>query len=167
MGFVCSFCGETHDEDLLDIRARFPDPVFELSETDRAERVHDAADACILDPGSAAPRYFIRGTLEMPIDEIDDTFAYGVWLEVSEPSYHRIGALWSDPAGKEEPPFRGFLANELHPYHGTFGLAAELQLRDVEKVPSIRLVRGSHPLERDQSAGITLARAHELASYAD
>jgi hypothetical protein len=167
MSFVCSFCGEHHDEEMLDIRARFPDPVFELSDQEREERVDQADDACVLDPTSPSARHFVRGLLEIPIQQVGDSFAYGAWVEVDEKSFRRIGDLWWDPQGAQEPAFAGFLANELEPYQATFGLAAELKLHEVDRVPSIRLRESSHPLRRDQQEGITLERLHELAATVD
>jgi hypothetical protein len=162
--FVCSFCGEHHDEELLDMRARFPDAVFELSDEQRGDRVDAGDDACVLDGGSGGARYFVRGLLELPIHDLDESFAYGTWVEVDQSAFHRIGVLWRDPRASEEPPFSGFLANELEPYEGTSGLPAELKLEDVEHVPSIRVLEPTHPLHEDQALGITGRRAHELLS---
>jgi hypothetical protein len=164
LSFVCSFCGERHDEDQLDIRALFPDAVFELSEEQREDRLVAGDDACVLDGGSEVARYFVRGVLELPINDLQESFGYGAWVEVSEHSFRRIGILWQDPRASTEPPFPGFLANELEPYGGTAGLPAELALRDVALVPTIRLVDSNHPLQEDQSLGISGRRVHEVLS---
>jgi hypothetical protein len=164
LGFVCSFCGEHHDEQMLDIRMQFPDPVFELSGEARASRADFGDDAGVLDPGSSSPRFFVRGLLELPIRDLDDFFAYGAWVEIDEQSFTRIGDLWWDARGSDEPPFRGRLANELEPYSATAGLDCELQLRDVNRVPSITVRSVDHSLSSDQVSGITLQRVHELAA---
>lgn len=164
MPFVCSFCGDYHDEALLDIRALFPDAVFELSDEQREDRVDAGDDACVLDGGSEGARYFIRGLLELPIRDLAESFAYGAWVEVDQRAFRRIGDLWRDPLASREPPFSGFLANELEPYEGTSGLPTALKLRDVELVPSIRVLEPTHPLHEDQSLGIAGRRVHELLS---
>jgi hypothetical protein len=164
LGFVCSFCGQQHDEQMLDIRAQFPDPVFVLSDEERASRADFGDDAGVLDPDSSNARFFVRGLVELPIRELDDFFAYGAWAEVDEDSFGRIGDLWWDESGSDEPPFPAVLANELEPYVATTGLACELQLREVNRVPSITMRSEDHPLSSDQSSGITLQRVHELAA---
>ena len=164
MGFVCSVCGEPHDEEMLDIRAQFPDPIFELSEAERDDRAELADDACVLDPGSSESRFFVRGLVELPIREVDDYFAYGAWVEVDEQTFRAIGDLWWDERGRDEPPFPGRLANELEPYAATAGLDCELQLRELNRVPSISLRPAEHPLSADQISGITFERVHELAA---
>jgi hypothetical protein len=47
LGFVCSFCGEQHDEEMLDIRAQFPDLIFELSDEERARRADLGDDGVV------------------------------------------------------------------------------------------------------------------------
>jgi hypothetical protein len=164
LGFVCSFCGEHHDEQMLDIRLQFPDPVFELAEEERASRADFGDDAGVLDPDSSSPRFFVRGLLQLPILGLNDFFAYGAWVELDERSFGRIGDLWWDSHGSDEPPFLGRLANELEPYVATAGLDCQLQLRDVKRVPSITVRPADHPLSADQVSGITLQRVHELAA---
>ncbi len=164
MGFVCSFCGEQHDEEMLDIRAQFPDPVFELADEERAKRADLGDDACVLDPDSSDARFFVRGLVELPIRNVDDHFAYGAWVEVDEQAFRRIGDLWWDTRGREEPPFTGLLANELEPYVSTVGLECELQLQELNRVPSISVRSAGHPLSADQVSGITFERVHELAA---
>jgi hypothetical protein len=163
LGFVCTFCGEYHDEELLDIRARFPDPVFELSDQERESRLDAGDDACVLDNGTERARYFVRGLLELPIGDLDDSFTYGAWVEVDQPAFNRISDLWRDPLGAGKS-FSGILANELEPYRGTAGLRAELRLGEVDRVPSIRVLEPAHPLHADQELGITEHRVHELVS---
>jgi hypothetical protein len=163
LGFVCSFCGEHHEEEMLDIRAQFPDPIFELPEEERASRADIGDDASVLDRGSPDTRFFVRGLVELPIRDADDFFAYGAWVEVNEEAFRRIGDLWWDSRGSEVPPFPGRLANELEPYVSTAGLDCEVQLRERNRVPSIS-VRSDHRLTTDQVSGITFERVHELAA---
>jgi hypothetical protein len=166
LAFVCGFCGEHHDEQMLDIRMQFPDPVFGLSDEERQERVDHADDATILDPDTPVARFFVRGLLELPIAGTEELFAYGAWVEMEKDAFRRIGHLWWDPRGREEPPFPGRLANELAPYRATSGLSCELKLQDVDRVPAIRLVASEHPLSVDQRSGITFERVHDLAATA-
>ena len=164
MGFVCSVCGEHHDEPLLDIRMGLPEPVFELSEEEREERAEVADDSGIFRSPAAGEHYYVRGLLEIPIPTLDRYFGYGAWIEVDAASYDRLGELWHDERGRDEPPFAGKLANELAPYERTVGLPVMLQLREVELLPTVELVETDHPLRADQRTGISEARAQELAA---
>ena len=87
-----------------------------------------------------------------------------VVVEVDADSYDRIGELWADEQGHEEPPFPGRLANELAPFDGTFGLPVMLQLREVDLLPRVELVETDHRLRAEQQNGISEARAQELAA---
>jgi hypothetical protein len=164
LGFVCSVCGEHHDELMLDVRMGLPEPVFELSEEERAERAEFGDDSGIYREADGREHYYVRGLLEIPIPSLDRYFGYGAWIEVDRESYDRLGELWDDERGREEPPFAGRLANELAPYEGTFGLPIMLQLREVELLPLVELVDTVHQLRAEQQNGITKTRAHELAA---
>ena len=159
-GFTCSVCGEVHGEQLLDIRAELPDAVFGLEQRERRKRAELGDDWCVLD----GERFFVRGLVELPVEELDEDFRFGAWVEVGREDFLRLGDLWSDPAGKEQPPFTATLANELRPYEDTVGLPALLRLADVERLPSIEILDARHPLGRDQHDGIDEPAVHRLAA---
>jgi hypothetical protein len=163
VGFVCSVCGEHHDELMLDIRMGLPEPVFELRDDERDERAEIGGDSGIYREPDGREHYYVRGLLEIPIPSLDRYFGYGAWIEVDGESYERIGELWADERGREEPPFPGRLANELAPYDGTLGLPVMLQLREVDLLPRVELVETDHRLRGEQQNGISEARAQELA----
>jgi hypothetical protein len=164
VGFVCSVCGEHHEELLLDIRMALPEPVFELPEDEREARAEIGSDSGVFRSPDGEEHYYVRGLLELPIPALDTYFGYGAWIEVDGESYDRLGELWDDERGRDEPPFVGKLANELAPYESTHGLPVMLQLREVERLPTVELVETDHPLRADQREGISEARAHELAA---
>ena len=166
MGFVCSVCGERHEELLLDVRMGLPEPVFVLSEREREERAEVSEDSAILRVGNGDDCYFVRGLLEIPVPSLDRYFGYGVWIEVGAESYERLGKLWHDERGRDEPPFTGRLANELAPYERTVGLPVMLQLREVELLPLVEVVESDHPLRVEQRTGVSETRAQELAAAA-
>jgi hypothetical protein len=163
VGFTCAVCGEYHEELLLDIRMGLPEPVFELSQQERAARAAFSDDAGFLCEPDGSVRFFVRGLLQIPIPELDRHFAYGTWVEVEREDYERLGELWSDPAG-EGREFRCSLANELEPYRGTVGLAGVLRLRSVDLLPAVELERSDHSLAAEQASGIRRERAEALAS---
>jgi hypothetical protein len=160
MGFTCSVCGGYHEERLLDIRITLPAPIFELAEEERELRAQVSDDMCSLDDS----RFFLRGLLEIPIPELGSRFAYGAWVELQHADWLRAVELWDDPAGIDEPPFSGYLTDELVPYEDTRGLPALLQLEEVDRVPSIQVLDRTHPLGREQRDGISAERSDELAA---
>jgi hypothetical protein len=164
LGFVCSVCGEFHDDLLLDIRMGLPEPVFELPEEERAERAEFGDDSGIYRAPDGSEHHYVRGLLQIPIPSLDSYFGYGAWVEVDADSYDRLGELWNDERGQVEPPFPGRLANELAPYRETLGLPLMLKLREVELLPSVEIVETDHRLRADQQNGISEARAQELAA---
>ncbi len=164
MGFVCSVCGEHHDELMLDIRMALPEPVFELSDAEREERAEIGDDSGLLRSPDGAEHYYVRGLIEIPIPSLDRYFGYGAWIEVDAESFGRLSELWNDERGQDEPPFTGKLANELAPYDGTVGLPVMVQLREVDLLPTVELVETDHVLRVEQQAGISEARAQELAA---
>jgi hypothetical protein len=164
LGFVCSVCGEYHEELMLDVRMGLPEPIFELSDDERDERAQIAEDWCILRDEAGAEHFYVRGLLQIPVPSLETYFGYGSWIEVDPDSFRRLGELWSDERGQDEPPFSGRLANELIPYAGTVGLPVMLQLREVDLLPTVELVETDHPLRGEQRTGVTEERAQELSA---
>lgn len=159
MGFTCGVCGGYHDEQLLDLRLGLPEPVFRLPPDERSARVELSEDWCVLD----GERFFVRGLVELPVPALQEKFRFGSWVEVAEDDFFRIGELWDDPNGLEQPPFAASLANELKPYVGTTGLPVLLRLAEVDRLPSVELLDAEHPLGRDQRTGIDEPAVHRLA----
>ena len=165
MGFTCAVCGRWHDEEPRDVRMTLPEPVARLDEEARLRRAGVADDFCSLADPPEELRHFARGLLELPVPEDGSAFRYGAWVELGAEEVERLAAHWRDPAGAEEPPFAGVLANELTPYVGTEGLPATLTLGAVERLPRLE-VGGGHRLAGDAREGISLASARALAAAA-
>jgi hypothetical protein len=160
VAFVCSVCGELHDERMLDVRMTLPDAIHALPEAERRERAWLAEDFAVLDERT----FYVRGLLEIPVPELATRFAYGVWLEVDEPDFRFLLEHWDDPAQAGFHPVDARLANELAPYVATEGLIASLQPVSADLLPLAALHEIDHPLYRDQRAGISSGRADELAA---
>ena len=164
MGFTCSVCGEHHDELLRDIRADVPDAVFELPEEERAERARVGSDSAQYVDAAGANHLYTRGVIHVPIQGADDEFRFGVWVEVAEADFTRLGELWHDPEGWRARPVAGTLANELTLYDGSRGLGVSVQLSEnVNLLPRVEVGDAPHPLARDQREGITEVQAQRLA----
>jgi hypothetical protein len=158
MPFVCSVCGEHHDERLLDIRLGLPHDIHVLDDDARARRAWLADDFAVLDD----ERFFVRGLLELPIPGLDDRFAYGTWLEVSMADFQELMRRWHDE--EQFAAVECTLANELEPYRATVGLRATLRATAPDRLPAVELAAAAHELVRAQRAGITVDRSDELAA---
>ncbi len=156
-------CGRFHDEESRDVRVTYPEPVARLDAAERTRWVIATDDFCSYAEPGGATRHFVRGLLEIPVPEESSYFGYSAWVELDAQQIERVASLWRDASGAEAPPFEGTLANELRPYVNTEGLSAALELREVERLPALR-VSGSHPLVTDVRLGISVARARQLAS---
>jgi hypothetical protein len=158
MPFVCSVCGEHHQERLLDIRLGLPHAIHLLDAVSRTRRAWLADDFAVLDD----ERFFVRGLLELPIAELDDRFAYGSWVEVSMPDFQELMRHWHDEA--QFAPVGCAVANELEPYRDTVGLRAMLCATAPDRLPAIVLDAGPHELVDAQRRGISPGRSDELAA---
>ena len=158
MPFVCSVCGEHHDERLLDIRLGLPHVIHALDADERARRAWLADDFAVLDD----ERFFVRGLLELPIPGLDNRFAYGTWVEVSMPDFQELMRRWHDEAQFEAVECT--VANELEPYPETLGLGGTLRATAPDRLPAVELADAPHELVRAQRQGISVGRSDELAA---
>jgi hypothetical protein len=158
MPFVCSVCGEHHDERLLDIRLGLPHVIHALDTDARARRAWLADDFAVLDD----ERFFVRGLLELPVPGLDDRFAYGTWVEVSMSDFQELMRHWHDE--EQFAAVRCALANELEPYRDTVGLRATLRATAADKLPAVELSDAPHELVSAQRDGISVGRSDELAA---
>ena len=155
MKSVCDTCGLDHDGELFELAYLRPDAVVAMDDESRAARVRESNDICIIDDS----RFFLRGTLPLPVHGRDDVYMLGVWVEVSATSFARIHELWRDPAQADEPPFEATLANDVRNHPGSLGDAAALQLTGPKTRPSVFVVDPAHPLAIEQREGISFHRA--------
>jgi hypothetical protein len=158
MPFVCSVCGEHHDQRLLDIRLALPHAIHLLDADARTRRAWLADDFAVLDD----ERFFVRGLLELPIPGIDDRFAYGSWVEVSMRDFQELMRHWHDD--EQFDAVDCAIANELEPYRDTLGLRGRLRATSPDKLPAIELADAPHDLVDAQRRGISVGRSDELAA---
>jgi hypothetical protein len=158
MPFVCSLCGQHHDERLLDIRLGLPHVIHALDPDERTRRAWLADDFAVLDD----ERFFVRGLLALPIPGIDDRFAYGTWVEVSMPDFRELMRRWHDE--EQFGPVECTVANELEPYRNTLDLRATLRATAPDELPAVELADAAHELVGAQQRGISVRRSDELAA---
>ena len=158
---ICSSCGELHSVEDVEFTLKRPDAIARLSETERAARCKETRDLSALwGEADQDHRYFVRGILPLRVEERTDTYNLGVWAEVPKASFDKVLELWDDPDQSAEPPFYGFLANEIPFRDGSLGLEMVVQLTGPTSRPSFKITNSAHGLHRDQSEGITPHQAH-------
>ncbi|MEV6345706.1 DUF2199 domain-containing protein [Actinoplanes sp. NPDC051851] len=158
--FACGTCGSTHSGPPLSFAAPAPD--FWLpSYADEAGCLLDS-DLCVI----SGEQFFIRGLIELPVWDMNDVFTYSMWVSLSRPNFTRAVDIWEQPGRESEPPYFGWLSNEIAGYlPSTLNLKTNVHTRAVGRLPYIELEPTSHPLSLEQQAGISRARVEEIASF--
>lgn len=159
-GFDCTVCGAYHDSLPMSIAFAVPDVVSKMLPWDRESRVKSSEDWCIIDE----KMFYIRGCLEIPVQDGGQPFVMGVWSTLGEIEFDTTMELWDDPDRVNEPPYLGMLANEIPFYTNTRMLQTRVQTRAVGERPLIS-VPDKHQLGIDQRDGITRTRVIEFAQY--
>lgn len=156
----CEQCGVDHPMDALELSFRRPDDIAALTPVERSARVQENSDLAVLD----GERFFVRAVLPLPVHGRSRPYNIGIWVELDQPSFERIYALWDEVDQTAEPPFQVRLGNEIPLLPVTLGVAAELQLVSATLRPTVRLASPEHVLAVEQSRGITAHRAHEYSA---
>jgi hypothetical protein len=157
-GFRCGTCGKLHDHLPMDIGYRRPEPYFAVPEEERARRIYETDDLCVID----GKTFMIRGVLYLPISGGDQQFGWGVWAVVSEQDFQRYLDAWDHDTEDDVPPFTGRLASAIPGYPGSDQVDLDIRLQSGGQRPRFTVRSETHPLGVDQRTGITLAKAHSF-----
>lgn len=127
-------------------------------EEERKKRFELNDDLCIMD----GEHYFIRGCIEIPVLDNNETFMWDVWVSLSEANFDRTMELWETEGREKEEPYFGWLSTLLPGYPETLNLKTNVHTRAVGVRPFIELEPTDHPLAVEQRKGITLERVKEI-----
>ncbi|MEK9156553.1 MAG: DUF2199 domain-containing protein [Patescibacteria group bacterium] len=157
MSFVCSSCGQTHDD--LPLDWVFKAPFYWRPEMDmNGEKTFLNPDLCRIDND-----YFIRAVLKIPILNTDQAFVWGVWVSLSEANFKRYLKLLGTKQEPLEHPYFGWLSSSIPVYPETLNIKTNVHFQGRGKRPVIELDHTSeHLLCREQHDGVTMDRVHEL-----
>lgn len=160
--FMCSICGQQHEGVVTNQAYTLPDDVWNLPETERAQKARFDNDLC-----QFGERYFIRGLLLVPFLSKPDAFGWGVWVEVEWPTFKRYLDLY-EADGSSEPAHRGLLANDILAYPSSIGSDVYIHFRGASDRPLISAIPldGSH-LAREQQHGMNDVRYHQILDLID
>lgn len=159
-GFHCSNCGKWHEG--LPLDWAFNSPIYwnQIPESEREERGHWTSDLCSIDGRD----FFVRGLIEIPIIGFQEPFRWGAWVSLSKKNFLRMVELWDDPRIVDEPPYFGWLSNNIPAYPNTLNLKTNVSSRNVKDRPYVHVQLTDHPLAIEQRRGITLERVAEIAA---
>lgn len=158
--FRCRTCGEHHRPLPLSYSAKAPLTLLRVPSAERPHRVVITPDQCVIDQAL----FFLRGRIVVPIRDYAEPFIWGVWAQVSLRDFFRTNQMWNVPGREQEPPFRGRLDTDLALFGSTLDQEVRILTQVVGRRPHVEILAEDHPLRREQRAGITLARAEEIAA---
>jgi len=168
--YNCSCCGKTYSGSPSIAYAR-PAYYFEVPEDQRESRIKVDEDLCFIeaDPGDPDSQdiFAIRCTLDVPIQDIEEPFCWGLWVSQSRESFERYISTFNDDQSGDSS--FGWLAVTM-PYYRrhergepTESLQCDVEWGSKGQRPKIILRPCDHPLYYDQINGIDWEKAVEIA----
>ena len=139
----------------------YPVQYLLVPEEERDRRVELSSDACVIDE----QWFFVRGCLEIPVHDHEDTFSWGVWCSLSEDNFRRYGAAFDQVSREAGESFFGWLCSAIPNYPDTQQLKTMVRVRPWPTRPLVELEPTNHPLAVEQREGISAARAREIAEH--
>jgi len=152
----CPCCGKDIAPHEMDVAFALPDVIHALPEDQRAARARIHSDLCSLDDR----RFFIRGVVYVPVQQLGTLFGWGVWAEVSEEVFHRYEAIYDQDASGE-PAAAGVLAN-VPPDYERVEQSLEISFGPPDQRPTFRLVPTKSDFYCEQVDGIPVRKWHRI-----
>ena len=159
MSYTCATCGEEHDElPAIGVSAPFHwSADYELDTNSLL-----TSDLCIIE----ARDYFIRGVIQIPIHNSDQTFDWGVWVSQKKENFELYRKHFDE--GVQIGPFLGWLSTKINYYaDDTINLKTMAHFSTNGTRPLIKLEPSDHPLAVQQRDGITLEEAWRIVHSYD
>ena len=157
--FKCATCGGVH-RGMPSFGADHPLSFYAIPKAERETRCDCSTDDCVIDK----EWFFIRGCIEISVQDEEDPFVWGVWVSLSEESFKQWLSCFDDQERSHVGPFFGWLNAWLKPYPDTMNLKTRVHLRDGGIRPLIELEPSDHSLAVEQREGISRERVAELYS---
>ncbi len=155
--FRCEACGEIH-HGMPGFGADAPLSYYAIPEAERPARCALGTDDCVIDKNA----FFVRGCLEIPVHGADEPLVWGVWVSLSEQSFHTWAEVFDREHRSTQGPFFGWLNAWLKPYPDMMNLKTRVHLRDRGVRPWIELEPTDHPISIEQRHGIGVDRVAEI-----
>jgi hypothetical protein len=133
----------------MDVAFGLPDAIFSLSEEQREARAKTQSDLCSLDD----KRYFIRGVVYVPVQELGTKFGWG-------DRYHEL----YDKDGSNEPPSAGVLAN-TPPGYAAVEQPLEIHYGPADKRPIFKPTPTDGEFYHEQIHGLPVRKWHGIIEH--
>lgn len=161
-GWTCSCCGSAHPGNSMSFGSPTPVPWMMASDDERAQGEINA-DSCVLHDADGT-HYFVRGLIEIPVVDADESFSWGVWVSLSETNMNIQARHWESPDRAGLDPMFGWLCTKLPCYETTtLSLPTNLRTRSPGLAPLIQVdPTSNHPLAYEQVHGISIHRVAEI-----
>jgi hypothetical protein len=160
-GFECGCCGEFHTGLPMCIALRAPTLRATLPPQEREDRCFLTDDLCVIDD----ERFFVYGSLAVPVSDGLGPFIWGVWAEVSEEDFFRFQDLFGVEGRETEPSIPAKLGSDIPLYPPMLELNAFVVHQPAGERPLIMLSDSEHPLYLEQSHGVTTQRVREILEW--
>jgi hypothetical protein len=157
-GYICHVCGERHILP-LSYSVKLPVAAKAVPSEEIEKRIVITPDQCVIDN----KEFFLRGRIPIPIHGLEEPFIWGVWAEVGPKDFLRTTQLWNTEGRETEPPFPGYLNNEIPLFGDTINLEVNVQTQVVGRRPSFFVLQEDHPLAIQQRDGLSLQQVEEIA----
>lgn len=148
----CPCCDKEIEPHQMDVAFGLPDVIFSLPEDQREVRAKTHSDLCSLDD----QRYFIRGVVRAPVQQLDTDFGWGVWAEVSKDTFEL-----HDKNGSDEPPAGGVLAN-TPPSYVDVDQQLEIHFGPPDKRPTFKPTPTDSEFYHEYISGLPVRKWHSI-----
>ena len=157
MEFLCKSCGKNHSIDQISFGADAP-AQWNILNDDERQQSELTNDQCIIN-AKEETHFFVRGCLDVPIQDSDKTFTWGVWTSLSEKSFTEMHENWRNPERAKLPAYFGWLCTQIPTCPDTMFLKTSVQHRDIGLRPIVAVEPTDHALSLHQQNGIA---RHEI-----
>jgi hypothetical protein len=135
---------------------------FNVPEDERARRVRDSDDLCVID----GKIFFVRGVMNIPVvDQPGRWLGWGVWAWIGRRDFIRF--CEGSERGAIGEPFRGRMAVSPPIYPNLLGAEVRIAPQEGTLRPVFEPASFEHPLFREHRDGITTARWHQIVTEID
>lgn len=158
---ICPSCGMPHEGLSASIPVSSPTHASTVPLAERAERVWSNGEMCVVDD----ERFYLYGSVLLPIHGHPDEFAWGAWAEVSEELFMAYQDLRADEGREAHAPLAGVMGTDIPFYPVTLGLPLMVHIQPLGLRPNFLLDAGTHPLVQDQAGGVTAERVQSIKAW--
>ncbi len=150
----CECCGSYHDAENMDISFKKPLSYFQVSESDREDRINlDSDDFIVIDNET----FLVRGVLPIPVHDYDE-FCWGVWARVDEQTFADIWHMFEhDGSGLI---FDGKLDDAPTGYKDSYDQNVKIYLGTSDQRPRFIFLDDCCKMAHEQINGVSL---HDLS----